>query len=134
MKRIKLPQSIVAQVVLALLLGVSCGVFFGERTAGLQMLGDAYVRLLEMTALPYVVAALISGIGRLNPSWAGRIGLRAAGLMVFVWLVSLVTILLIPISFPKWEAGSYFSATLLKGAEPCMWRSSTACKYSSGPS
>ena len=70
MKRIKLPRSIVAQVVLALLLGVGCGVFFGEFTAGLQTLGDAYVRLLEMTALPYVVAALISGIGRLNPAWA----------------------------------------------------------------
>ncbi len=59
MNRIKLPRSIVAQVVLALLLGVACGVFFGEFTADLQMLGDAYVRLLQMTALPYVVAALI---------------------------------------------------------------------------
>ncbi|TDJ19532.1 MAG: hypothetical protein E2O65_03975, partial [Gammaproteobacteria bacterium] len=52
MNRIKLPRSIVAQVVLAMLLGVACGVFFGEFTADLQMLGDAYVRLLQMTALP----------------------------------------------------------------------------------
>ncbi len=118
MNRIKLPRSIVAQVVLALLLGVACGVFFGEFTADLQMLGDAYVRLLQMTALPYVVAALISGIGRLNPAWAGRIGLQAAGLMAFLWLVSLLTILLIPIAFPKWQAGSYFSAALLEAAEP----------------
>ena len=40
MRHIKLPQSIVTQVVLALLLCVACGLFFGELTAGLQMAGD----------------------------------------------------------------------------------------------
>lgn len=118
MRRIKLPQSIFAQVLLALVLGVACGLFFGEPVARLKILGDAYVSLLLMTVLPYVVAALVSGIGRLHPDWAGRIGLRAAALMVFLWVVSIATVLVIPLAYPPWESGSYFSTALLEGAEP----------------
>lgn len=117
MKRFKLPQSIFVQVILALVLGIATGLFFGESTAGLEVLGDAYVRLLLMTVLPYVVAALVSGIGRLNPVWAGRIGIRAATLMIFLWLVSIATVLVIPLAYPPWESGSFFSAALLEGAE-----------------
>lgn len=113
----KLRESVFAQVLVALVLGIACGLFFGELVAGLKMLGDAYVRLLLMSVLPYVVAALVSGIGRLNPAWAGRIGLRAAALMAFVWVLSIATVLVIPIAFPPWESGSYFSASLLEGAK-----------------
>lgn len=116
MKAIKLPQSIFARVILALLLGIACGLFFGESTGRLEIIGEAYVSLLLMTVLPYVVAALVSGIGRLNPAWAGRIGLRAAALMVFLWLVSIATVLVIPLAYPPWESGSYFSTTLLESA------------------
>lgn len=116
-KRIKLPQSIFVQVLLALALGIACGLFFGEYTAPLEIGGEAYVRLLLMTVLPYVVAALVSGIGRLNPAWAGRIGLRAGALLLFLWVVTLATVLVIPLAFPPWESGSYFSASLLEGTE-----------------
>lgn len=117
MKGIKLKDSIFAQVLLALVLGIACGLFFGEPTGRLEVIGNAYVHLLLMTVLPYVVAALVSGIGRLNPAWAGRIGLRAAALMVFLWLVSIATVLVIPLAYPPWESGSYFSAALLEGAK-----------------
>jgi len=113
----KLRESVFAQVLIALVLGIACGLFFGDLVAGLEMIGDAYVRLLLMSVLPYVVAALVSGIGRLNPAWAGRIGLRAAALMMFLWVLSIATVLVIPLAFPPWESGSYFSASLLEGAK-----------------
>jgi Na+/H+-dicarboxylate symporter/ABC-type amino acid transport substrate-binding protein len=117
MKNFKLKESIFAQVLLALVLGIACGLFFGEPAGRLQVIGDAYVRLLLMTVLPFVVAALVSGIGRLNPAWAGRIGLRAAALMIVLWVVSIATVLVIPLAYPPWESGSYFSATLLEAAQ-----------------
>ena len=113
----KLRDSVFAQVLVALVLGIAFGLFFGELVAGLKVLGDAYVRLLLMSVLPYVVAALVSGIGRLNPSWAGRIGVRAAALMMILWAVSIATVLVIPLAFPPWESGSYFSASLLEEAK-----------------
>ena len=116
MKDFKLKESIFAQVLLALVLGIACGLFFGEPAGRLQVIGDAYVRLLLMTVLPFVVAALVSGIGRLNPAWAGRIGLRAAALMIVLWVVSIATVLVIPLAYPPWESGSYFSAALLESS------------------
>ena len=114
---VRLRDSVFAQILIAVILGIACGVFFGELVSGLQIVGDAYVRLLLMSVLPYVVAALVSGIGRLNPAWAGRIGLRAAGLMAILWVVSIATVLVVPLAFPPWEAGSYFSPSLLEGAK-----------------
>lgn len=37
--------------------------------------------------------------------------------MIFLWLVSITTVLVIPLAYPPWESGSYFSAALLEGAE-----------------
>ena len=109
-RRWALPKDPFAQIVLALALGIFCGLFFGEIMAPLKIVGVAYVRLLQMTVLPYVLASLIAGIGRLEPSGAGVLGLRAVTLIVFLWVVSWLTSFMIPLSYPSWETGSFFSS------------------------
>jgi Na+/H+-dicarboxylate symporter/ABC-type amino acid transport substrate-binding protein len=102
-------SNLIAQLILAFVLGILCGLFFGEKTAVLKWVGDAYVRLLQMTAIPYVVVALIRSIGQLTPEWAGKIGLRGGGMMLLMWLTCLLTVLVIPLAFPDWPSASYFS-------------------------
>lgn len=98
------------QVLIALGLGVLCGIFFGERVAFLKIGGDAYIRLILMTVLPYVVTALIAGIGRLAPSLAAVIGIRSAALMAFLSIVSFTTIVALPLAYPNWASGSFYSS------------------------
>lgn len=112
MNRSFLPKDPFTRIILGVLLGIFCGLFFGEGAAALKPFGDAYVRLLQMTVLPYVLATLIGGIGRLEPAGAGRLGLRAVPLIVFLWVVSWLTILAIPFAYPAWETGSFFSSSL----------------------
>jgi Na+/H+-dicarboxylate symporter len=50
-------------VLLAFALGIRVGLFFGEDVAFLQPFGDAYIGLLQMTVLPYIVLSLIYGLG-----------------------------------------------------------------------
>ena len=107
--RFRLP-GLATQVLIALGLGVLCGIFFGERVAFLQIGGDAYIRLILMTVLPYMVVALIGGIGRLSPKLAGVVGIRSAALMAFLSIVSLTTILALPLAYPNWVSGSFYSA------------------------
>ena len=102
-------SNLIAQLILAFVLGILCGLFLGEKTAALKWVGDAYVRLLQMTAIPYVVVALIRSIGQLSPEWAGKIGLRGGAMMLIMWLICLLTVLAIPIAFPDWPSASYFS-------------------------
>jgi Na+/H+-dicarboxylate symporter len=50
-------------------------------------LGDAFIRLLQMTVLPYIVASLILGLGRLNYREAGQLVRRAGVLLLVIWSV-----------------------------------------------
>ncbi|MGI9514755.1 MAG: cation:dicarboxylate symporter family transporter [Anderseniella sp.] len=105
-----LKLSLVNQVLIALILGIACGVFFGELTAPVGVLGDVYIALLQMTVLPYLIVALIGGVGRLNPAWAARIGAHGALTMLFLWVVTFVVVLAVPLSYPDWPESSAFSS------------------------
>jgi len=60
-------------VLIGFVLGVFCGLFFGEMAAVLEPLGRAYVRLLQMAIIPYITISLIAGLGRLTPQQASRV-------------------------------------------------------------
>ena len=109
MQRLFLPKDPFFRTVLALVLGIFCGLLLGELMAPLKTLGLAYIRLLQMTVLPYIVAAVIAGIGRLDANSAGTFGLRALGVIGCLWLVAWATSLTIPLAYPVWDAGSFFS-------------------------
>ena len=53
-------------------LGISIGSFSPALTAFLQPFGDAYIRLMEVVVLPYLISSLLLGLGRLSPATALR--------------------------------------------------------------
>lgn len=93
------------------------GLFFGERVEGLQIAADAYVRLLQMTVLPYVTASIIAGLGALHPAQARALGFRVGAVLVLLWAVALVAVFLFPLMFPPHVSASFFSTTLLQPPE-----------------
>lgn len=104
------------RVIVALLLGIACGVFVGEPAGNLEVLGNVYIRLLQMTVLPYVLVSIIGGLGRLDSAMAARIGSKAVKVILFVWLAVMVTLLLIPLAYPAWEMAGFFSTSLVNEA------------------
>ena len=63
-------MSLSTLVILALLVGVAVGLFFGESVAFLEPIGNAYIGLLQMTVLPYIVLSLLSGLGNMRSAMA----------------------------------------------------------------
>ena len=59
-------MSLSKQVLIGLALGIAAGVFFGERAASLQIVGDAFIRLLQMTVMPFIAVSLIAALGKLE--------------------------------------------------------------------
>lgn len=104
------------RVVIALILGIFTGIFVGEPAGNLEILGNAYIRLLQMTVLPYVVVSIIGGLGVLDAEMAKSIGIRAVKVILSMWLAVMLTLLLLPLAYPNWEAAGFFSTSLV--AEP----------------
>jgi len=46
------------RVILALFFGILAGIFVGEPAGELEIIGNAYIRLLQMTVLPYVLVSI----------------------------------------------------------------------------
>ena len=57
-------MSLTQRILIGVVLGLALGIFVGERAALLEPIADAYVKLLQMTVLPYVIISLVSGLGR----------------------------------------------------------------------
>ncbi|MDJ0575522.1 MAG: cation:dicarboxylase symporter family transporter [Xenococcaceae cyanobacterium MO_234.B1] len=98
---------------IGLFVGIGCGLFFGEGCARFQILGDAFVGLLQMTVLPYIVLSLIGGIGKLNLKHSKQLAGKAILVLLLLWAIAIVTVLLIPLAFPKLVSASFFSTSLV---------------------
>lgn len=107
-------MSLSSQILLALVAGIASGVFFGETLAVLEVAGEVFVRLLQMTALPYVAVSLITGLGRLTYAEARTLALKGGAVLAALWAAALVVVVSVPFAFPQWEAASFFSTTLVE--------------------
>ncbi len=110
-------MSLSSRVFVGLLLGVAVGIFFGEAAEPLGVLGDAFLLLLQMTVLPFVVVSLIHGLGRIRPEQARGLAVKAGGFLLIFWAVALLLVLLTPAAFPDWPSASFFSRQLVEVRE-----------------
>ncbi len=61
------------QILIAVLLGIAVGLFFGPLTSVLNPIGSAYTMLLQMAVLPYITFSLIHGLGSITPDVGKKI-------------------------------------------------------------
>ena len=101
-------------ILLGMVLGILVGIFFGELVAWLDIIGNAFIRLLQMTILPYILVSLILGIGGLTFEKARLLAVRASGLLLVTWLIAFAFILVMPLGFPNWESASFYSNALVE--------------------
>jgi Na+/H+-dicarboxylate symporter len=102
--RAKRRIGIASQVFVGLGLGLLVGLFFGERVAFLKVGGDAFIALLQVTVMPYVVVALVTSLGRLTLSEATALGLKAGSILLVLWAIGLVVVFLTPLALPDWPS------------------------------
>ena len=107
----KLKFSLTTQIVLGVAMGVMAGLFFGEVTAHLEFIGIAYVRLLQMTILPYIMFSLMVGFGSLD-MMCMAFGQTRGGVIVAVLGDWLTVVMLMASTFPDRQSASFFSPSM----------------------
>ncbi len=98
----------------SLVLGISCGLFFGELCAPLQSVGAIFIGLLQMTVLPYITLSLILNLGRISIKQTRHMALTVVSLMLILWCIGLFTVCLMSFSFPFWQKGAFFSTSIIR--------------------
>lgn len=102
--------SLTFRIITGLVLGVLTGLFFGDDAAGLKIIGDIWIGLMQMTILPYVIVSLIVGLGQLDSALARQLAVRGGLLMLLFWGIALLVVAVMPMSFPVFENAAFFSA------------------------
>jgi Na+/H+-dicarboxylate symporter len=111
-------MSFSGKILVGLIGGVVAGLFFGELVSPLRLVADGFVKLLQMTVLPYVTVSIIVSLGSLSLDEARRLGLRAGAALGTLWAVAIVFAMLFPLVFPTIETASFFSTSLVEDRPP----------------
>ncbi len=86
----RLRQSLPLQIFLGMALGILVGGIFGKEVQGLKMLGDIFLRLLQMLVVPFVFTVLLTGTASIGkPKDLGRVGVKV---LVLYELTSIIAI------------------------------------------
>ena len=109
--------SLSTQILIGLTLGLFIGLFFGDKASALAIVSRAYIGLIQMSILPYMVVSLMLGIGSLSYKKAGNLAITGGIVLVASWFLAYTIVFLMPLAFPSIEAGSFFSASLVEVAE-----------------
>jgi len=110
--------SLSARILVGLGLGLFAGLFFGEPAAVLQPVADVYIRLMQMTVLPYLITSLVVAFGSLEADEAKRLALRGGAILLVVWAFTLLVLLAIPWTFPTFESAAFFSQAMVEPRQP----------------
>jgi Na+/H+-dicarboxylate symporter len=107
-------MSFSTRILVWLAAGVALGLLVGDLVAPLAIVANGFVKLLQMTVLPYVVISIVTSLGSLSAAEARRLGLRAGLVLAGLWAVGLLFAMLMPVVFPAVRQGSFFSTSLLQ--------------------
>ncbi len=105
-------------ILLSLAAGIGCGLFFGDYCAHLSIVGDAFIGLLRMTVMPYIIVSLVANLGRLSVRQSARLAAVGGTVLLLLWSVTLLTVFVLANTFPEWKAGSFFSIAIKTEPQP----------------
>jgi Na+/H+-dicarboxylate symporter len=111
-------MSFLQKVLIGLISGLALGLFLGEYAAPLNFVADGYVKLLQMTVLPYVVISITSSLGALSAEQAKRLGIRVGLVLLALWVLAIAVAFAFPLAFPRIEGATFFSTTQIERRAP----------------
>jgi Na+/H+-dicarboxylate symporter/ABC-type amino acid transport substrate-binding protein len=98
-------------------LGIVAGIFFGELATAVKFIGDAFIKLLQMTILPYVVVTIIAGFGTLSAASAKKMAINGGLFLLIFWAIGIASVVLMAQAYPPLTSATFFSASQITAAQ-----------------
>ena len=84
----KLLKSQTFQILLAMILGLAAGLIVGPAIAPIKVVGDIFLRLIQMSVVALVFGAVIESLGTLDSREIGKLGVKIIVLFMVVTIVA----------------------------------------------
>lgn len=88
------------QALVAILLGVFAGLFFGPYCNVLKPVGDVFIILLQVIVIPYIPSLLMHGLGSLTPDLAKKLLAKGWPILVLLWVLVLIVCYIVKVIIP----------------------------------
>ncbi|MBS0603723.1 MAG: cation:dicarboxylase symporter family transporter [Verrucomicrobia bacterium] len=108
-------MSLTLQMAVATLLGILCGLFFGDLCDVFSPYAAAYIMTLKVTAVPYLIGAIIHGVGQLSVTQAKQIVKKGVIFISIAWGINILMVYAINWLFPhpsSTQLGGYISGEI----------------------
>lgn len=78
------------QIMIMTILGIFFGALFGKYLVFLDVLGQIFLRLIQMSIVVLIMGQIIEAVGNLNPKGLGKIGAKTVSLFIFSSLMAAI--------------------------------------------
>jgi len=106
-------RSLTLQMVLATLLGIFVGLFLGDMCHVFAPWENAYIMILKITTIPYLICAVIHGIGQLATGAAKQILKKGLLFIAGIWIINIGIIYMTVFLFPQSQGAVHASYSTL---------------------
>ncbi|HWQ20472.1 MAG TPA: cation:dicarboxylase symporter family transporter [Methanotrichaceae archaeon] len=100
-----------AQIFIGILFGILAGVFFGDSCSVFKPFASAFIRIMQITVLPYLIVNLIAGIGGMDRGEAKNIAIKGGMVMLLFWALGAIAFYSMQFTFPHLSRASFFSTS-----------------------
>ncbi|MDD7983455.1 cation:dicarboxylase symporter family transporter [Lentisphaera marina] len=111
MTKEKKKMTLSTKILIGLGLGLVVGLFFGEKCAWMSHVGYAFIKIMQMTILPYITISMIKGLGGLSLEQAKNLAIRGGVVIVALWAITIAMLLCVPFVFPELKNANFFQAS-----------------------
>jgi len=94
--------------------GILVGLFFGELCSALEPVSSAFIKIWQITIIPFIVVSLLLGIGSLKQADAREMVVKVGSVLLLFWVIGLAAFFSVQMAFPCLERASFFSTTELQ--------------------
>ncbi len=101
-------------MLVASMLGIFLGIFLGDLCSVFAPWENAYIMILKITTIPYLICAVMHGIGRLALSTAKNILFRGLIFISCMWAINIITIYVTVYLFPQSSGMTYAAYSNVK--------------------
>ncbi|MGD0664842.1 MAG: cation:dicarboxylase symporter family transporter [Rhabdochlamydiaceae bacterium] len=107
-------HSLSLQMLIAVLIGIFMGLFLGDLCSVFGPWENAYIMILKVTTIPYLICAVMHGIGRLGLSTAKNILHKGLIFISCMWAINIIIIYVTVYLFPTSKGITYSAFSTIK--------------------